>query len=246
MAKKGRQAKDGLVEIITNANTITYLTPVERENVINEGSIPASRFYSRIQIKEENGKVINDKVIMHTGEGGMISVNLPHNNKAAFLIDGKLYDENSIKNLSKKTIAAITGQYSVEGSGLFPNLRAYTAIFTFNTPARKSVKLSAAELQKTMKVDTIVYDPKKIPAKQNATLSELLTQMPGLYVKDGGVFIRGQQVVKLLINGKTYTDDEMREELQSLPGNTVDKVQVINARLDDPERTIAMNIHVKD
>jgi hypothetical protein len=130
-------AKDGLVDIRTINGKIVLMTPAEKqiliENTDIEDAIPGTRFYNRLILKKYNGEKYS-KIIMRPPGGGTLSTKIGLKDKAAYLFDGKLYDENSIQTLSPTTVAAITGEYSVEGNRAYwPKLKEYTAVFTFST-----------------------------------------------------------------------------------------------------------------
>jgi hypothetical protein len=132
----GATAKDGLVNIRTKNGKVAFMTPTEKqiliENTDKEDAVPVTRFYNRLTLKKYNGEKYS-KIIMHP-PGNTLSAKIGLKDKAAYLFDGKLYDENSIQKLSPITIAAIKGEYSVEGNRAYwPRLRQYTAVFTFST-----------------------------------------------------------------------------------------------------------------
>ncbi len=94
-AKYGDKVKDGVVDIVVHKE-ITYLTALEKENVIKERSIPQSQFYTRLQLKKDNGESY-DKIIIKKAFGGLLTAGLDAAEHAVFFIDDKPYTEDEIK-----------------------------------------------------------------------------------------------------------------------------------------------------
>jgi gliding motility-associated-like protein len=157
--KYGEKAKDGAVEISTKSGEISYMDDKERSALIKEKSASASQFYTRIQLDDKS-----DKIIFKNSSGGM-SAGLDHNAKAAFFIDGKIYDEKQVSQLSEAKISEIlSGAYGVGGAesysipGIelsdyvllfwFKNEPAYTAAFLEQMEKKRSQKSQIRELKK--------------------------------------------------------------------------------------------------
>ncbi len=80
------------------------------------------------------------------------------------------------------------------------------------------------------KIDRTVYDLKNIPQAQTGTLSDVLNTLPSVNVMpDGSVTVRGGSV-QVLIDGKpsaALRGANLATTLQSMPANTIDKIEVI-------------------
>jgi len=138
--KYGFMASDGYVDIKTKHGQITYLTPIEKENLVVEASIPRFKFYNRISLKKEDGSIANDKIVMNLAPPGNVAATLPHDGKAGFYIDKNFYTEETIQNVSLATIASFTGEYGVEGSDPnVPREKGYSLIFKFNTKKTSAI-----------------------------------------------------------------------------------------------------------
>jgi hypothetical protein len=130
-AKYGDKAKDGVVDI-TVRKEITYITETEKENIIKERSIPASQFYTRLHLKENDGKSF-DKVVIKLDKGS-VTGDLAPSDKAIFFIDDKSYTEEEIKTISTDKIGELSGEYGVSTgirSGEYG--QGVTAVFRFKT-----------------------------------------------------------------------------------------------------------------
>lgn len=107
----GPKAKDGVVIIQTNDGTINYITAIEKDNLYKERSIPKSRYYTHITLKENNGDLY-DKLIFHYSTGGSSSTTVVHGAKIGFLINGKYFTEDNINKVPRKTVEFSNGTVS--------------------------------------------------------------------------------------------------------------------------------------
>ena len=80
------------------------------------------------------------------------------------------------------------------------------------------------------KIDRTVYDLKSIPQAQSGTVADVLNTLPSVMVDhNGSVTVRGGSV-QVLIDGKpsaALRGANLATTLQSMPANTIDKIEVI-------------------
>lgn len=80
------------------------------------------------------------------------------------------------------------------------------------------------------KIDRTVYDLKSIPQAQTGTVADVLNTLPSVMVThDGSVTVRGGSV-QVLVDGKpsaALRGANLATTLQSMPANTIDKIEVI-------------------
>jgi len=80
------------------------------------------------------------------------------------------------------------------------------------------------------KIDRSVYDVKAIPQAQSGTVADVLNTLPSVMVDhNGSVTVRGGSV-QVLIDGKpsaALRGANLATTLQSMPANTIDKIEVI-------------------
>ena len=90
----------------------------------------------------------------------------------------------------------------------------------------------------TYKTDTVEYRASDYKVRPNATVDELLKKMEGMEVgSDGTVTHQGQQLTKAKVNGKEYSGGDLKEAIQSLGADIVDKIQVVDDYGDQAART---------
>jgi hypothetical protein len=105
-----------------------------------------------------------------------------------------------------------------------------------------------------IKKDTVEYNAGSFKTKPNADVEDLLKKMPGLQVdKDGGIKAQGEQVQRVLVDGKRFFGDDPKMATKNLPSDVIDKIQVFDALsdqsafsgFDDGNRTKTINIVTK-
>lgn len=102
--------------------------------------------------------------------------------------------------------------------------------------------------------DTVEYNANSFKTKPNALAEDLLKKLPGVQVdKDGTVKAQGEQVQRVLVDGKRFFGDDPKMATKNLPSDIIDKVQVFDALsdqstfsgFDDGNRTKTINIVTK-
>jgi hypothetical protein len=86
--------------------------------------------------------------------------------------------------------------------------------------------------------DTVQYNAGSFKTKPNAVVEDLLKKMPGIQVeKDGTVKAQGQEVKKVLVDGKEFFGNDPKIATKNLPADAVDKVQVYDKQSDMAQLT---------
>lgn len=79
--------------------------------------------------------------------------------------------------------------------------------------------------------DTTEFDATQFKTKPNALLEDLLKKIPGFNLfKDGTLVAQGEEVKRILIDGRPYFGDNIRMSTQNIPSELVGKVQVFDAK----------------
>lgn len=106
----------------------------------------------------------------------------------------------------------------------------------------------------TVKEDTVEFNADSYRTAPNAVVEDLLKRLPGVEVgSDGKITANGQQVSKILIDGKEFFADDPTVASRNLPVDMVDKLQVVNRKsdlaritgIDDGEEETVINLTVK-
>lgn len=106
----------------------------------------------------------------------------------------------------------------------------------------------------TMKKDTVEYNANSFKTKPNAVVEDLLKKMPGVQVdKDGTIKAQGEQVQRVLVDGKRFFGDDPKMATKNLPTDVIDKIQIFDglsdqsnfSGFDDGNRVKTINIITK-
>ena len=106
-----------------------------------------------------------------------------------------------------------------------------------------------------LKKDTIEYNAAAFKVQPNANVEELLKRLPGVEVdREGNVKAQGEDVNKVLVDGKEFFGDDPQIATKNLPADAVDKVQVFDKMsdmseftgIDDGNRNKTINLTLKD
>lgn len=119
----------------------------------------------------------------------------------------------------------------------------------------EDVEITAELIPVLIKGDTIEYNAKAFKTDAADNVEQLLKQLPGIEVdQDGNIKAQGEDVEKILVDGKEFFGDDPKLASKNLPADAVDKVQVFDKMsevseftgIDDGERTKTINLALKD
>ncbi|OUS09592.1 TonB-dependent receptor [Nonlabens dokdonensis] len=104
--------------------------------------------------------------------------------------------------------------------------------------ALNSVLVKARKAPITVKQDTLEFNAKSFNTKADATLEDVMKELPGVKVdKDGKITVNGKEVSKILVNGKEFFGDDPQVALKNLPKEIIDKIQVTESKTDTQKAT---------
>ena len=107
----------------------------------------------------------------------------------------------------------------------------------------------------TVKRDTIEFNSASFKVKKNANVEDLLKKMPSIEVdNDGNITAQGEQVQKVMVDGKEFFGQDPKLATRNLPADAVDKVQVYDKKsdqtvfsgIDDGQRQKTINLALKE
>ena len=96
----------------------------------------------------------------------------------------------------------------------------------------KELEVEAAQIRVVQKGDTTEINADAFKVNPDATAEDLVKKMPGITVDKGVVKSGGEEVKKVLIDGKEFFGDDASMALKNLPAEVVSKIQVFD-RLSD-------------
>ncbi|MEM7186319.1 MAG: outer membrane beta-barrel protein [Bacteroidota bacterium] len=85
----------------------------------------------------------------------------------------------------------------------------------------------------TVKKDTLEFNVKSFKTRKDATVEDLLKELPGVEVDpDGQITVNGKPVNKILVNGKPFFSDDPTITTRNLTKELIEKVQVTDTKTD--------------
>jgi hypothetical protein len=87
------------------------------------------------------------------------------------------------------------------------------------------------------KGDTTEMSSSAYKTNPDANAEDLVKKMPGITVENGTVKAQGEDVKKILVDGKQFFGDDPSVALKNLPADVIDKIQVFNKLSEQAELT---------
>lgn len=114
--------------------------------------------------------------------------------------------------------------------------------------------VTAKSLEIVVRGDTVEYNADSYKVAESAVIEDLLKKMPGVEIDaDGKITVNGQEIKKILVDGKEFFSDDPKVASKNLPAKMVDKLQVLERRTDmsmmtgfeDGDEEMVINLTVK-
>ncbi|MFM2285643.1 MAG: hypothetical protein RLZZ543_1140, partial [Bacteroidota bacterium] len=99
----------------------------------------------------------------------------------------------------------------------------------------KGVEIEGAQQRAVQKGDTTEMNADAFKVNPDATAEDLVKKMPGITVDNGVVKSGGEEVKKVLIDGKEFFGDDASMALKNLPAEVVSKIQVFDKMSDQAQ-----------
>lgn len=99
------------------------------------------------------------------------------------------------------------------------------------------VQVETVGIRVEQKGDTTQYNANQFKTNPDATAEDLINKMPGLTNENGVVKAQGEDVKKVLVDGKPFFGDDAGAALKNIPADMIDKVQVYDKMSDQAQFT---------
>lgn len=141
------------------------------------------------------------------------------------------------------------GKYMLRVSyiGYEPTLQETEYSGTFGRPIQIILKEKAASLGEVtiaespvlviQKGDTSEYNANAFKTHPDATAEDLIRKMPGVTTEGNTVKVHGEEIKKVLVDGKPFFGDDPAATLRNLPAEIIEKIQVFDKQSDQAEFT---------
>lgn len=146
----------------------------------------------------------------------------------------------SIRNLDHGTYRLLITHVEYRNNNTIFSITSSLADIDFGTIALTSASTTLQEVTITqekppviIRNDTIEFNAGSFKAKPNAVVEDLLKKLPGVQVdKDGKIKSNGEEVKKVLVDGKEFFGTDPKMATKNLPADAIDKVQVFDRKSD--------------
>ena len=90
----------------------------------------------------------------------------------------------------------------------------------------------------TVRGDTISFNADAYKVPQGAMLEDLVKRLPGAEIDENGqITIGGQQVAKIMLDGKEFFSGDTKVAMRNLPAAVVNQLEVLNRQSDEARLT---------
>ncbi|MGL5317477.1 MAG: carboxypeptidase-like regulatory domain-containing protein, partial [Bacteroidales bacterium] len=87
----------------------------------------------------------------------------------------------------------------------------------------------------TQKEDTLTYNASAFKTMAGSSTEQLLAKMPGIVVDGSGVQAQGEQIKKILVDGKPFFEGDPTLALRNLPADLVESIEVFDKMSEQAE-----------
>lgn len=101
----------------------------------------------------------------------------------------------------------------------------------------KDVVVSSKAPTAVQKGDTTQYNANSYKTNPDANAEDLVTKMAGITSQNGSVQAHGEDVKKVLVDGKPFFGDDVNAVLKNIPADVIDKIQVFDQQSDQSQFT---------
>ncbi|NII26782.1 TonB-dependent receptor [Pseudoflavitalea sp. X16] len=110
-----------------------------------------------------------------------------------------------------------------------------------------SVFIKGHKLPFTIKGDTLEFNATAFKLLPNAVVKDLLRKLPGVIVgADGSITVNGKKVNKLQVDGRDFFVHNMEAAIGNLTAEVIDKVQVMESKPVERQRSLAVQPRTDD
>lgn len=87
------------------------------------------------------------------------------------------------------------------------------------------------------KGDSLLYNAEAFQVMMGSSAEDLLAKMPGIVVEGGTIQAQGEQVQKVLVDGKEFFDGDVNLAIKNLPSDIIASIEVFDKKSEQAEFT---------
>lgn len=88
-----------------------------------------------------------------------------------------------------------------------------------------------------VKGDTTSFNANAFKTRENADAEDLVRKLPGVTIQNGEIQAKGEQVQRVLVDGREFFGSDPFMALRNLPADVVDRVEILDQRSDQSRLT---------
>jgi len=112
------------------------------------------------------------------------------------------------------------------------DLQAYSAIEDL-----EEIEVVSEVPMAVQKGDTVQFNADAFKTNPDATAEDLAKKMPGIVIDDDNIQAQGEDVKKVLVDGKPFFGNDPRLALRTIPAEVIEKIEVFDKLSDQAEFT---------
>lgn len=85
--------------------------------------------------------------------------------------------------------------------------------------------------------DSLLYNAEAFQVMMGSSAEDLLAKMPGIVVEGGTIQAQGEQVQKVLVDGKEFFDGDVNLAIKNLPSDVIASIEVFDKKSEQAEFT---------
>ncbi|AYA38642.1 TonB-dependent receptor [Hymenobacter oligotrophus] len=187
----------------------------------------------RVLDSKDQAPLIGANVLLTRLQADSVRVGAAVNPDGSFTIPGA---EAGTYRLTVSFLGYQTLKRAVTVSGAPLNLG--TLALQASGVTLRGVEVTGRAPVAVQKGDTAQFDSRAFKTNPDANAQDLITKMPGVTVgTDGKVQAQGEQVQRILVDGKEFFGNDPDAVLRNIPAEVIDKIQVYDRASDQSQFT---------
>lgn len=99
------------------------------------------------------------------------------------------------------------------------------------------VSVNARATRAEQKSDSLIYNAEAFKVIEGSNAEDLLAKMPGIVVEGGTIQAQGEDVKKVLVDGKEFFDGDINLAIKNLPSDIIANIEIFDKKSEQAEFT---------
>lgn len=112
-----------------------------------------------------------------------------------------------------------------------------TLVLLEDSKLLKEVLIEGQVVVGEAKGDTTSFNANAFKTRENGDAEELVRKLPGVTIQNGEIQAKGEQVQKVLVDGREFFGSDPFLALRNLPADVIDRVEILDQRSDQSRLT---------